>query len=157
MRNTLINEFLNVQNISIAITDFIINILLTAILAYILSLLYVKFGKSLSNRRSLAENFVMIGITTMIIITLVKSSIALSLGLVGALSIVRFRTAIKEPEELAYLFYVIAIGLGLGAEQRIVVLLGFGLISSLIIIKGAQSEYQNNHLTYITLQLTFTP
>ena len=46
----------------------------------------------------------MLGITTTIVITIVKSSLALSLGLVGALSIVRFRAAIKEPEELVYLF-----------------------------------------------------
>ena len=43
--------------------------------------------------------------TTMVVITIVKSSLALSLGLVGALSIVRFRAAIKEPEELAFYFF----------------------------------------------------
>ena len=51
------------------------------------------------------------------VILIVKSSLALSLGLVGALSIVRFRTPIKEPEELIYLFLAIAIGLGFGAGQ----------------------------------------
>ena len=56
----------------------------------------------------------------MFIITIVKSSLALSLGLVGALSIVRFRSAIKDPEELTYLFLCIAIGLGLGANQLLV-------------------------------------
>ena len=48
----------------------------------------------------------------MLIITVVKTSLALSLGLVGALSIVRFRSAIKDPEELLYLFFSIAIGIG---------------------------------------------
>ena len=48
---------------------------------------------------------------------MVKFSLALSLGLVGALSIVRFRAAIKEPEELVYLFFVISIGLSNGANQ----------------------------------------
>ena len=52
-----------------------------------------------------------------LIISIVKSSLALSLGLVGALSIVRFRAAIKEPEELVYLFFVISIGLSNGANQ----------------------------------------
>lgn len=50
-----------------------------------------------------------------LVIFVVKSSLALSLGLVGALSIVRFRTPIKGPEELVYLFLSIAIGLGFGA------------------------------------------
>jgi uncharacterized membrane protein YhiD involved in acid resistance len=61
----------------------------------------------------------------MLIISIVKSSLALSLGLVGALSIVRFRAAIKEPEELAYLFFAISIGLGLGANQRFIVVAAF--------------------------------
>jgi len=50
----------------------------------------------------------------------VRSSVALSLGLVGALSIIRFRTAVKEPEELAYLFFAISLGIGLGDNQRLV-------------------------------------
>ena len=69
-----------------------------------------------------------ITLTTTVIITIVKSSLALSLGLVGALSIVRFRTAIKDPEELSYLFISIAIGLGLGANQRLVTTIGVILI-----------------------------
>ena len=69
----------------------------------------------------------LLAVTTMFIITVVKSSLALSLGLVGALSIVRFRAAIKEPEELTYLFFAISIGLGLGADQRVVTLAGEGV------------------------------
>ncbi|MDP6361391.1 MAG: DUF4956 domain-containing protein, partial [Planctomycetota bacterium] len=69
--------------------------------------------------------FMVLGMTTMIIISVVKSSLALSLGLVGALSIVRFRSAIKEPEELTYIFLVIAIGLGMGASQAAFTAIGF--------------------------------
>ena len=59
----------------------------------------------------------MISLTTMFVIAVIKQSLALSLGLVGALSIIRFRTAIKDPEELANLFFAISIGIGLGANQ----------------------------------------
>ena len=65
------------------------------------------FGSSLSNRREFSRTFPMILMTTILIISIVKSSWQLGLGLVGALSIVRFRTPIKEPEELAYLFLAI--------------------------------------------------
>ena len=73
--------------------------------------------------------------TIMVVITVVKSSLALSLGLVGALSIVRYRTAIKEPEELAYTFLTIAIGLGMGADQTAVTAISFLLIVTIIIIR----------------------
>ena len=76
----------------------------------------------------------LIALTTMLVITIVKSSLALSLGLVGALSIVRFRSAIKEPEELAYLFLAIAIGLGFGANQILITVLEFALISIIVIL-----------------------
>jgi len=78
----------------------VVDIILTAVCALILKLFYIRFGQSLSNRSRLANNFVAIAVTTALVITIVKSSLALSLGLVGALSIVRFRTAIKDPEEL---------------------------------------------------------
>ena len=67
-------------------------------------------------------------LTTVLVISIVKSSLALSLGLVGALSIVRFRTPIKEPEELAYLFLCIAAGLGLGANQTLPTIIAIILI-----------------------------
>ena len=86
------------------LTAVVIALSLSALLAYFLGKLYVRYGTSLSNRSHFASNFVLITTTTTLIIMIVKSSLALSLGLVGALSIVRFRAAIKEPEELSFLF-----------------------------------------------------
>jgi uncharacterized membrane protein len=83
-----------------------------------------------------------------LIITVVKSSLALSLGLVGALSIIRFRAAIKEPEELAYIFLVIAIGLGFGANQGVITIIAFINITVFIILvkKRSQEVYENQNL-----------
>ena len=85
--------------------EFIIKLILSSLLGYLLGYLYINYGKSFSNRLDISYIFPMLSIVTMLIITVVKSSLALSLGLVGALSIVRFRTPIKEPEELNYLFF----------------------------------------------------
>ncbi len=112
--------------------DFLVNALLAALLSFLLGLFYVRFGQSLANRKRFGSIFMFLTLSTMLIIFIVKSSIALSLGLVGALSIVRFRAAIKEPEELVYLFFSIGIGLGMGAGQRGVTLLAYLLIMSLL-------------------------
>jgi len=116
------------------IFNFLFALFLCALLAWILSWVYVKYGNSLSNRKAFAKNFIVLATTTMFIITVVKSSLALSLGLVGALSIVRFRAAIKEPEELTYLFLNIAIGLGCGANQVLITILSFFPIVAFIFI-----------------------
>ncbi len=119
-----LNTLFDAESQGIYIPEFLLNVLITTLLALVLGYVYVRFGSSLSNRKALAKTLVLVSLTTMLIITIVKSSLALSLGLVGALSIVRFRTAIKEPEELAYFFMSIAIGLGIGAGQLLATLVG---------------------------------
>jgi len=90
---------------------------------------YLKVGRALNDKDYFSDTFIPLAIITTLVITVVKFSLALSLGLVGALSIVRFRAAIKEPEELVYLFFVIAIGLANGANQFLL-----SIISTLIIV-----------------------
>ena len=140
MDNLNLDFFLN-ENVSVNLNNFVINLISTLILCLILRQLYIKFSSSLSNKDEFSKNFIILGITTCIVITIVKSSLALSLGLVGALSIVRFRAAIKEPEELVYLFLIIAIGLGCGANQLIIT--SVGIIFALILIM-IYSGYMKN-------------
>jgi hypothetical protein len=116
----LLQNLFDIQTAQLDLTAFLINLTLAAAMSFILSRVYIHWGTSLSNRRQFAANFMLITITTTSIILIVRSSVALSLGLVGALSIVRFRAAIKEPEELAYLFFAIGIGIGLGDNQRLI-------------------------------------
>jgi len=142
-------EFLVSGPVEINVSSVVISLLIAALLAFVISKLYVRYGHSLSNRRKFASNFVLLTVTTTLIITIVKSSLALSLGLVGALSIVRFRAAIKEPEELAFLFLCIAIGLGLGAGQIMVTVVSFAVISLMIWGRHftyEKGEHHNLHL-----------
>ncbi len=112
----------------LSLTTLAVNLLLGIVLSSALAWFYTRHGKSLSNRAAFAQTLPVLALTTTLVISIVKSSLALSLGLVGALSIVRFRTAIKEPEELLYLFMALAIGLGLGADQRVPTILAMLLI-----------------------------
>jgi len=119
---------------------FLINILLVAGLSHIVSLTYIRFGATLSNRRAFAKNFVLVSLTTLLIITVVKASLALSLVLIGALSSVRSRAAIKEPEELSYIFLVISIGIGMGAGQQIITIVAVIAILAILRIKEFLSK-----------------
>ena len=132
MNSEYLNFFLNEQ-IQVNLISFIEGLLLAGVLSFVIQITYLKFSTSLSNKFDFSKNFIILGLTTTLVITIVKSSLALSLGLVGALSIVRFRAAIKEPEELVYLFLIISTGLGCGAGQLKITLIGI-LFSILIII-----------------------
>ena len=139
----------------LSVTTLLINLFLAAVFAYILSWHYIHFGKTYSNRLELAQVFPLIILTTVLIISVVKSSLALSLGLVGALSIVRFRTPIKEPEELGYIFMAISIGLGFGADQRIPTLVGslviMGILSLMMSVR--QSHREAKHNLYLNVEV----
>ena len=124
---------------SFSLYNYILHIVICALLLTTLGIVYRRFGQSLSNRSQLAKVLVVVGLTTFVIISIVKSSLALSLGLVGALSIVRFRTAIKEPEELGYFFMAIAIGLGMGANQLLPTLVGFVILMLIVVIQNKSS------------------
>ena len=126
------SKILATQNIAINLQNFIISLLISIFLSFLVQQFYKRFSSTLSNKEEFSKNFLILAATTTIIITIVKSSLALSLGLVGALSIVRFRAAIKEPEELVYLFLIISIGLACGAGQFQVIIIGIIIILILI-------------------------
>ena len=115
-------------SVPLSLGALLFNLGIGLILSFLVAWYYEHYSQSLSNRHKFAQLLPVLTLTTAIVISIVKSSLALSLGLVGALSIVRFRTAIKEPEELIFLFIAIAIGLGVGADQRWLTVVGTTII-----------------------------
>ena len=110
---------------------------LVAVLGILIQLHYRRMGGSLANRQSFGPVLPFLALTTFLVISAVKSSFALSLGLVGALSIVRFRTPIKEPEELAYIFLAVATGVGAAADQRVLTALA---VPGILLLKSVMGR-----------------
>lgn len=136
-----INEIQNLE-INLSISNVILALILSYICAELIAKIYRKYSHSLGNKYTLSEIFWLLATTTTLVITVVKFSLALSLGLVGALSIVRFRAAIKEPEELVYLFLVIGIGIAMGANQFAA---GILITIFVVIIVPLVSKFRGNH------------
>lgn len=153
--NSTWEQYLTNTDAPISAIDFGTGLILTVIAAYAVKLVYTSHGQSLSNRRAFGNLFIPLALTTMVVITIVKSSLALSLGLVGALSIVRFRAAIKEPEELVFLFVSIMIGLGFGANQVIITLLGTAfLLLALVSFRKLSNTSLDNNAMFLTISKT---
>lgn len=133
-------KYLNDFNSTINVWSFILNLVIVTLIAILIKIFYIKYGRAISDRRKFSNNFIPLAIGTLLIITVIKSSIALSLGLVGALSIVRFRSAIKDPEELTMLFLVIGLGLIGGADKPILAVVSFALILPLLYLNAYLSK-----------------
>jgi len=131
------------QNIS-SQNDYIsimVDFILCVVMSFVLRNFYVRRSFSLTGKMHIVSIIPILATVVFLVILVVKSSLALSLGLVGALSIVRFRTPIKEPEELVYLFLAIAIGLGYAAGQT---LLTSVIFVSILIMNYFWLSNQNN-------------
>lgn len=115
--------------------DVLIYMGIGGLIGWYVRVLYNRFGLTIANREGLGSNFPLLIVSTVLVIFVVKSSLALSLGLVGALSIVRFRAAIKEPEELIFLFFCIAVGLALGAQYIEMAIAGVLVFTVFLLIR----------------------
>jgi hypothetical protein len=121
-----LKELLNLSAEQISLPFTLLNLILCLTVSMIIRSYYINYSNSLTGKLHLGQIIPILSSVVFLVIVIVKSSLALSLGLVGALSIVRFRTPIKEPEELVYLFLSISVGLGFGA--------GYPLITSIIVL-----------------------
>jgi len=138
--------------IEIPLIELIISLGIGVIVALIWAFVLSKSSRLIVDTSQYFPVFLILIPTMILIITIIKSSIALSLGLVGALSIVRFRTPIKEPEELLYIFVAIAVGLGLGANQIMPTLIGF-LVIVLVLLPFNFSKNKVSASSYVIVDV----
>jgi uncharacterized membrane protein YhiD involved in acid resistance len=115
-------------------TRVMLSLTVTFLLALLILAVYRFCHRQVVNRESSSLAMVLVALVTTLVIMPISTSIVLSLGMVGALSIVRFRTAMKDPADIAFLFWGIAIGVCNGAGFFNVSILGTGTIAVLVII-----------------------
>lgn len=154
MGESIFEQYLEQFTNTVDITSFILNLVVATILTIVVQYYYLHFGSAVSNRKKFASIFLPLALGTMLIITIIQSSVALSLGLVGALSIVRFRAAIKDPEELTFLFLVIGVGLATGANKPILATIAILLILFLLWVSKfvyKQESFKTEDKMYVNI------
>lgn len=127
----------------------IFSLLISISLSFALIYIYKRFSLSVYKRKNFEQNFIIIAPVITILIFIVKSNLALSLGLVGALSIIRYRTAIKDPEEIAYLFICVAIGVGTGASFNLYTIIAILILIGVIVLNSKRNKDRTLDLSYL--------
>jgi uncharacterized membrane protein YhiD involved in acid resistance len=115
-----ISELVTPSMTQLDLIPTLFSFIMCILMSFIVRDFYIRRSFSLTGKMHIGSIIPVLSAVVFLVIVVVKSSLALSLGLVGALSIVRFRTPIKEPEELVYLFLAIAVGLGYAAGQILI-------------------------------------
>ena len=110
-----VNEWFTQQMASLTPMKMLLALLMGFIVGLIIALVYRKAFRGVLFSPSFANTLIMLCMITTPVVMCIKSNIALSMGMVGALSIVRFRTAVKDPLDTAYMFWALTMGILLGA------------------------------------------
>lgn len=119
---------------ALSVTDLLISLSLAALVGGIVVLVYRVTHRGLNYERSFLVSLLLIAPIVAVVMMLIGTNLALSLGMVGALSIIRFRTVIKDTRDMVYLFWAISIGLGCGTYNWIPVLVSAGFIAAVMIL-----------------------
>jgi hypothetical protein len=131
---------------------FVIGLVLLIALTKTLQYIYRRFSNSPTNKKSFSSIFILFSVSIFLIVTTIKSSLALSLGMVGALSIIRFRTAIKEPEQLIYFLGITGVAIAIAAEKEILaVLVVLVFIISAFVNNKNKDPKLNDNIKYLML------
>ena len=130
MIDSLLNPSSTYQDITVE--RIIFSLLVTFLMSMLIFYVYRKTFKGVLYNKNFNIGLVMTALVTAMVIIPISSNISLSLGMVGALSIVRFRTAIKDPTDVIFTFWSIAVGINCGAALYIVTLIATPIIGLII-------------------------
>lgn len=126
---------------SVSLTDMAIALALAFGLGLFIFLVYKKTYSGVLYSSSFGVTLVALAMITTVVMLAVTSNVVLSLGMVGALSIVRFRTAIKEPLDIAFLFWSIAVGIVLAAGMIPLAVFGSVIIGIILLVFVNKKSY----------------
>lgn len=135
-------ELLTKSSTTLSTTEIIINFTVALILGLVVFISYRTAHTRVVYSARFNVSVLMLTMITTLVMSVIGNNIALSLGMVGALSIVRFRTAIKDPRDTAYIFWGIAIGICCGVADYTVAIIGTVFIFVLLVVFGMVQDNQ---------------
>ena len=148
MKSTIFN-FLSTSNSTLSLENVVLNFAAAAIIGLVIFLCYKITHSRAVYSAKFNVSLLMMTVITTLVMSVIGNNIALSLGMVGALSIVRFRTAIKEPLDIAFLFWSIAVGIVLAAGLIPLAVFGSIIIGLIIVIFANHKDHSNPYIVVI--------
>lgn len=135
---------------SVSILDMVVALLLAFGIGLFIFLVYKKTYQGVMYSSSFGTTLIALTMITTVVILAVISNVVLSLGMVGALSIVRFRTAIKEPLDIAFLFWSIAAGIVLAAGMIPLAVIGSVIIGMILLVFVNKKSHCNPYIVVLS-------
>jgi uncharacterized membrane protein YhiD involved in acid resistance len=150
----MLNDFKNIFEVSVTPQEMILNLFVALIAGIIISIFYRKSYSGPGYQASFVNSLILLVIITAIVIMVIGNNLARAFGLVGAMSIIRFRTAVKETQDIMYIFFSLAIGMAVGVSLYGLALFGSVFIGIITYILS-KSKFSTPVKSDLLLQFTY--
>ncbi|MBN1339922.1 MAG: DUF4956 domain-containing protein [Bacteroidales bacterium] len=149
----MFEQFETLDLFPVSLFDFLINLLVALVCGIIISLVYRNIYKGPNYSVTYVNSLVMLTLITSLVILVIGNNLARAFGLVGAMSIIRFRTAVRDVQDIVFIFFALAIGMAAGVGLHVIAFSGTLIISIVIIVLvtfNFANPYRVEHLLHVT-------
>lgn len=149
MKKSQLLKYLLENNANVSTTEIVISMAITVLLSLFVYWVYKKTYSGVMYSKNFNVTIMLVSLVTSMVIMVIGSNLALSLGMVGALSIIRFRTAVKDPKDIGFLFWGVSVGLATGTGIYIIGIVGSLFIAFVLFLIDRGMYNDNSYLLII--------
>ena len=149
IKNSVLDQF---NGSGTTVGQMVLSLIVAFGMGLFILLIYRQTFRGVLFSKGFAFSLILLSMVTALVIRTISSTLALSLGMVGALSIVRFRTAIKEPIDIVYLFWAISAGIVLGAGLLPLAVFGSVFIGLILLVLVNKKSRENPYILVLACQ-----
>jgi uncharacterized membrane protein YhiD involved in acid resistance len=150
----MFDDINNILNVAVTPKEIIANLIVALLAGIIISIFYRKSYNGPGYQASYVNSLIMLVIITSIVIMVIGNNLARAFGLVGAMSIIRFRTAVKETQDIMFIFFSLAIGMAVGVGLHLLAILSTVFIGLIVLILS-KSKFSTPIKSDLLLQFTY--
>ena len=150
----MLKDFNNIFNVTATPQEIFMNLIVALVAGVLISIFYRKSYSGPGYQASFVNSLILLVIITSIVIMVIGNNLARAFGLVGAMSIIRFRTAVKETQDIMYIFFSLAIGMAVGVGQYGLALFGSIFIGSITYVLS-KSKFSTPIKSDLLLQFNY--
>ncbi len=151
-----IQDIYSILQFSLSPGMFVRNLVVAFICGFIISRIYCWSSRSSSNSRNFVNSLIAMAMITAVVILVIGNNLARAFGLVGAMSIIRFRTAVKDVQDIVFIFFSLSIGMAAGIGMPLIAFIGTLGIGFVILVVSRVQMHSDTNRNYL-LQFSFFP
>lgn len=149
-------DFQNIELFPITPLEILYSLIVSFVCGILISIVYRLTYKGPNYSRTFVSSLIVLTIITSLVLLIIGNNLARAFGLVGAMSIIRFRTAVRDVQDIVFIFFSLGIGMASGGGQYLVAIIGTVFICAVLLLLSNTNVFQTANVNYL-IHITYKP